>query len=121
LAYRQAWALGVAHHDGDIAGALGYGEDIIILAEATPWNGPSVIAGLVASGIHALAADRLNQLAWYRPPGMASEQERASWQAARSDVERVIGRLLDERQDASLIELSWRGERVITHSVLNGF
>lgn len=121
LANRQSWALGVAHYQGEIDQALRYGEDVIVLAEATPYNGPGIIAGLVASGIHALAADRLVKLVWHRPPGMTPEQERAAWQTARADVEAIIERLLDEQQDAKRLELSWRGERVITHSVLDTF
>jgi hypothetical protein len=115
LANRQGWAVGVAHFDGNINDALQYTEDIIVLAEAMPHNGPSIISGLVASGLQALAAARVTRTAWYRPPGITLEQEREAWRSAQLQAKRVIARLLDEQVDGDLMEKSWRGERTITH------
>ena len=119
LAMRLGWAMMLEHHDGDIGGAMEYGLDITAVGHATGPYGPSLVAGLVSAGIHALAADRFIDTAWHRPPGLSEEEEHAAWRAAAPQVKAAIAELVDDDPIYGMMVLSWKGERVLGHNMLN--
>jgi hypothetical protein len=119
LAIRLGWAMMLAHHDGDIGAAMEYGLDMAALSHGTGSYGPSLVAGLVSTGLHALAADRFIDTAWHRPPGMSDEEEQAAWREAAPQVRLAIEELLDDERVYEIMLLSWKGERVLGHNMLN--
>ena len=106
LANRLTFALSARHHDGDVAGAIEYALDTQRIARSMPRYGPTLVSSLVATGIHAMANDRLWKLTLHRPPGLSEEQERAAWREARPQAQAAIANLLD---DAIVRELSAQG------------
>ena len=119
LANQLCYALAVDHHDGRIGDALDRSLDVLRLARAMPDHAPSLISGLLAIGIDALASRDLRLLAWYAPPTLDKGAEAAAWRAARPRVAQVIVRLLDTDEDAYLLRRSLGGEREFAWSVIN--
>ncbi len=118
LAIRLDWAASLAYHDGDVASAAAYGSDLGHLGISTVHYGPSIVAGLVSSGICALGNANLLEMAWHPPPGITPEQEREAWREAGSELDALIDHLLNESEDQAVRRLSWQGERVSVHSAI---
>ena len=110
-AMHLSWSAELHHYDGDVDAAVLDGRAGLAVARTAVDYGPSIIAGLIATGCDALAATTLYKLAWHVPPRMSVEDEARAWREARPTVEAAIADLLDRDHDARLIRQSWRGER----------
>lgn len=118
LGARLGWAMMLAHYDGDLTAAIEYGRDVHQLGSANATRGPCLVTGVGSSGLHGLSATRFMDIAWHPTPQMSEDEQQEAWREAAPNVRAAIAELLDEQIGRTIMLMSWKGERVVTHSAL---